>query len=393
MVPVLARLADRFSQIQPSATLVITAKARALQAQGVDVCSFGAGEPDFDTPAHIRDAAKRALDQGKTRYGPAAGEPALRRAISHKLQQDNDLTYSPDQILVTNGGKQAIYNLTQVLLNPGDEMIIPAPYWVSYPEMARLAGAVPVIVPAGAAEGYKLTPDLLRAALTPRSQLVALNSPNNPTGAVYSREELAALAEVIVAAGLWVISDEIYEKLIYDGSEHVSIAALGPEIFERTLVCSGFAKAYAMTGWRVGYVAGPKPIIDAAITLEGHSTSNVCTFAQYGALAALEGPQDEVEQMRQVFGQRRDAMLEHLRHIPGLYACQPQGAFYVFIDIRETGLDSQIFCERLLDEFKVAAVPGAAFGDDHHIRLSYATDLATIERGMDRLATFVQGLA
>jgi len=382
-------LSHRLQQVPPSATLEMTARAQAIRAAGMDVCSFAAGEPDFDTPVFIREAVKAALDQGKTRYGAAAGERVLREAIAAKLQQDNGLDYDPDQILVTNGCKQALYNLMQVLVNPGDEVLIPAPYWVSYPEMVRLAGGVPVFLPTNRTTGYKLTPDQLRQAVTPRTRLLILNSPNNPTGAVYRREELLALAEEVVAQNLWVIGDEIYEKLVYGGAEHMSIAALGPDICARTLVCNGFAKAYAMTGWRVGYAAGAREVIAAAATLQGHSTSNVCTFAQYGALAALQGPQEELHRMRQVFDQRRQRMGEWLRRIPGLVAAEPQGTFYLWVDIRATGLASTQFCQQVLEQQQVALVPGRAFGDDQHVRLSYATDQATIDKGMARLAEYV----
>jgi aspartate aminotransferase len=382
-------LSHRLQQVPPSATLEMTARAQAMRAAGMDVCSFAAGEPDFDTPAFIREAVKAALDQGKTRYGAAAGERVLREAIAAKLQQDNGLDYDPDQILVTNGCKQALYNLMQVLVNPGDEVLIPAPYWVSYPEMVRLAGGVPVFLPTDRTTGYKLTPDQLRQAVTPRTRLLILNSPNNPTGAVYRREELLALAEEVVVQNLWVIADEIYEKLVYGGAEHMSIAALGPDICARTLVCNGFAKAYAMTGWRVGYAAGAREVIAAAATLQGHSTSNVCTFAQYGALAALQGPQEELHRMRQVFDQRRQRMGEWLRRIPGLVAAEPQGTFYLWVDIRATGLASTQFCQQVLEQQQVALVPGRAFGDDQHVRLSYATDQATIDKGMARLAEYV----
>ncbi|WAS06353.1 pyridoxal phosphate-dependent aminotransferase [Gloeomargaritales cyanobacterium VI4D9] len=386
-------LSERILQVQPSATLEITARARAMRAAGEDVCSFAAGEPDFDTPAFIREAVKTALDQGKTRYGSAAGELVLRQAIAEKFRQDNGLSYEPEQILVTNGCKQALYNLIQVMIQPGDEVLIPAPYWVSYPEMVRLAGGQPVVIPTERATGYKLTPEQLAAAVTPRSRLLILNSPNNPTGVVYQREELQALAEAILRHDLWVISDEIYEKLVYDGAEHVSIAALGEEIYARTLVCNGFAKAYAMTGWRVGYGAGSSEIISAAANLQGHSTSNVCTFAQYGALAALQGPQAELERMRQVFDERRRLMCDALAQMPGLGLAPPAGAFYVWVDIRATGLHSTQFCQQVLEQYQVALVPGRAFGDDQHVRLSYATDQTTIAKGMARLAQYMAHLA
>lgn len=386
-------LSERILQVQPSATLEITARARAMRAAGGDVCSFAAGEPDFDTPAFIREAVKTALDQGKTRYGSAAGELVLRRAIAEKLRQDNGLTYEPEQIFVTNGCKQALYNLIQVMIQPGDEVLIPAPYWVSYPEMVRLAGGKPVVIPTDRTTGYKLTPDQLAQAVTPRSRLLILNSPNNPTGVVYQRQELQVLAEAIVAHDLWLIADEIYEKLVYDGVEHVSIATLSQDIYARTLVCNGFAKAYAMTGWRVGYGAGSAEIIAAAANLQGHSTSNVCTFAQYGALAALQGPQGELHRMRQVFSERRRVMCDWLAQMPGLALVPPAGAFYIWVDIRATGLNSTQFCQQVLEQYQVALVPGRAFGDDQHVRLSYATDLTTIEKGMARLAQYVGNLA
>ncbi len=370
-------------------TLAISAKAKAMQADGLDVCSFSAGEPDFDTPEPIKAAAKQALDEGKTRYGPAAGEPKLRAAIANKLQRDNQLDVQPEQVIVTNGGKQSLYNLTQVLLEPGDEVIIPAPYWLSYPEMVKLAGATPVIVPTDASHGYRISPAQLRAAITPQTKLFVLNSPSNPTGMVYPPAEIRALAEVVVEAGIWVVSDEIYEKILYDGAEHLSIGAAHPAIAPRTITSNGFAKAYSMTGWRVGYAAGPVELVKAMAKLQGHSTSNVCTFAQWGAIAALEGSQEPVETMRQAFAKRRQLVLDGIAAIPGLSCPQPDGAFYVFIDISATGLPSLEFCDVLLEEFQVATVPGAAFGAEGCIRLSYATDTASLEKGLERLAKFV----
>lgn len=384
--------ATRVMRVTPSVTLAIDAKAKAMRAAGEDVCSFSAGEPDFDTPAHIREAAKTALDQGKTRYGPAAGEPALRQAIATKLNNDNHLPYRAENILVTNGGKQALFNLMLALINPGDEVIIPAPYWVSYPEMVHLASGTPVIVTTTAETGYRITPAQLEAAITPKTRLFVLNSPSNPTGMVYTPAEIRDLATVIVRHQLWVVSDEIYEKILYDGAEHLSIGAVSEAAFERTIVCSGFAKAYAMTGWRVGYLAGPADLIKATTKIQGHSTSNVCTFAQYGALAALEGSQACVAEMVAAFRDRRACMYERISEIPRLRCLKPQGAFYLFVDISATGLSSVEFCDRLLEEEKVATIPGKAFGMDDHIRLSYATDLATIEKGLTRLAKFVERL-
>ncbi|MEH1945381.1 MAG: pyridoxal phosphate-dependent aminotransferase [Nostoc sp.] len=384
------KLAARVSQVTPSLTLAIAAKAKALKAEGIDVCSFSAGEPDFDTPAHIKAAAIKALEEGKTKYGAAAGEPKLREAIAHKLKIDNGLDYKSENVIVTNGGKHSLYNLIVALIDPGDEVIIPAPYWLSYPEMVTLVGGVSVIVPTDATTGYKITPEQLRKAITPKTKLFILNSPSNPTGMVYTPDEIKALAQVIVDADIFVVSDEIYEKILYDGAEHISIGSLGKEIFDRTLISNGFAKAYSMTGWRLGYLAGPVEIIKAASTIQGHSTSNVCTFAQYGAIAALESSQDCVEEMRQAFAKRRQVMLDRLNAIPGLSTAKPDGAFYLFPDISKTGLKSLKFCDALLEEHQVAVIPGIAFGADDNIRLSYATDMATIEKGMDRLEKFVK---
>jgi aspartate aminotransferase len=382
-------LAQRITEIQPSITLAISAMAKAMQKDGKDVCSFSAGEPDFDTPVHIKDAAKLALDRGKTKYGPAAGEPALREAIASKLHRENNLTYSADNILVTNGGKHSLYNLMMALLNPGDEVIIPAPFWLSYPEMVKLAGGKPVIVTTDSSTDYKITAAALNAAITPKTKLFILNSPSNPSGVIYTPAELQALAQVIIDRDILVVSDEIYEKIIYDGVEQVSIGSLGTEIFKRTIISNGFAKGYSMTGWRIGYLAAPVALIKAASALQGHSTSNVCTFAQYGAIAALEGSQDCVETMRQAFAIRRQVILDRLQQIPGLTCAKPDGAFYIFVNIGSTQLKSLAFCSQLLEQQQVAAIPGQPFGADDHIRLSYATDLVTIEKGMDRLAKFI----
>ncbi|PSB54727.1 pyridoxal phosphate-dependent aminotransferase [Chamaesiphon polymorphus] len=383
-------LAQRITGIEPSVTLAIAAMAKAMQKDGKDVCSFSTGEPDFDTPAHIKDAAKQALDRGKTKYGAAAGEAQLREAIANKLQRDNNLNYAPANILVTNGGKHSLYNLMVALINPGDEVIIPAPFWLSYPEMVKLVGGIPVIVATDSSTDYKITPAALDAAITPKTKLFILNSPSNPSGVVYTPAELRALAQVIVDRDILVVSDEIYEKIVYDGVEQVSIGALGKDIFERTIISNGFAKAYAMTGWRIGYLAAPIALIQAASALQGHSTSNVCTFAQYGAIAALEGSQDCVENMRQAFAQRRQVILERLQTIPGLSCAKPDGAFYIFINIGSTNLQSLDFCQQLLEQQQVAVIPGLPFGADDHIRISYATDLTTIEKGMDRLDKFIR---
>jgi aspartate aminotransferase len=384
------KLASRVGQVPPSLTLAISAKAKALKADGIDVCSFSAGEPDFDTPEHIKAAAKAALDAGKTKYGPAAGEPKLREAIARKLREENGLCYNAENIIVTNGGKHSLFNLMLALIEEGDEVIIPAPYWLSYPEMVKLAGGTPVIVRTDAATGYKITPEQLRSSITPKTKLFVLNSPSNPTGMVYTPEEIKALAKVVVETDILVVSDEIYERILYDGAEHLSIGAVGAEIFDRTIISNGFAKAYSMTGWRLGYLAGPVELIKATTTIQSHSTSNVCTFAQYGAIAALEGSQDCVQEMRQAFAARRQVMLERLNAIPGLFCAKPDGAFYMFPDISKTGLKSMEFCDALLESQQVAVIPGIAFGADECIRLSYATDMASIEKGMDRLEKFVR---
>ncbi|MGK7876094.1 MAG: pyridoxal phosphate-dependent aminotransferase [Xenococcaceae cyanobacterium] len=384
------KLASRISQIPSSLTLALPSKAKDMLADGIDVCVFRAGEPDFDTPDHIKKAAKQALDAGKTKYGSPAGKPQLREAIAQKLQQDNGLCYSADNVIVTNGGKQSLYNLMQVLLEPGDEVIVPAPYWLSYPEMVKLAGGVPVVVPTDADTGYRITPEQLRQAITPRTRLFVLNSPSNPTGIVYTPDEIRAIATVIVESNILVISDEIYNKILYDNTEYLSIGATSSEVFGRTITINGFAKAYSMTGWRIGYLAGSREIVKAVATLQSHSTSNVCTFAQYGAIAALQGSQDCVEQMRQAFAERRRVLLDALDAIPGLTYPKPVGAFYIFISIGKTGINSLEFCDRLLDFQQVVAVPGVVFGADDHIRLSYATDMETIHKGLARLATFVE---
>ncbi len=386
------KLASRVNQVTPSLTLAIDSLAKEMKKNGEDVCSFSAGEPDFDTPTHIKAAAKKALDEGKTRYGPAAGEAGLRKAIAEKLLQDNQLAYNADNIIVTNGGKQSLYNLIMALIEAGDEVIIPAPYWLSYPEMVTLAGGTSVIVNTSLENHYKITPEQLEAAITPKTKLFVLNSPSNPTGIVYTPEEIAALAKIVVEKDILVVSDEIYEKILYDGAIHRSIASFGPEIFQRSIISNGFAKAFSMTGWRVGYIAGPVEIVKAMTKIQSHSTSNVCTFAQYGAIAALESPQDCIEEMVKAFSERRQYILERVRAIPGLDCPTPNGAFYVFIDISQTGLKSGDFCQKLLESQKVAAIPGIAFGADDCIRLSYATDLKTIEKGLDRLAQFISTL-
>lgn len=386
------KLAARVGQVTPSLTLAIDAKAKAMKRDGVDVLSFSVGEPDFDTPSHIQAAAEAALEQGKTRYGPAAGEPRLREAIAQKLQRDNNLCYEAANIVVTNGGKHSLFNTMLALIEPGDEVIIPAPFWVSYPEMVKLAEGTPVIVQTTTESGFRITPEQLRQAITPKTKFLILNSPSNPTGMVYTPEEVRAIAQVIVEEDIWVISDEIYEKILYDGAEHLSIGSVSAAVFDRTIVSSGFAKTYAMTGWRVGFMAAPLPIVKAVETIQSHSTSNVCTFAQYGAIAAYEGSQDCVKEMVEAFAERRQVMLEYLNSIPGFTCIAPTGAFYMFPNISKLGINSLDFCSGLLETQQVAAVPGVAFGTDDCIRLSYSTSVENIRKGMDRLAAYVAAI-
>ncbi|PZO38326.1 MAG: aspartate aminotransferase [Pseudanabaena frigida] len=385
------QLAKRLRNIQPSLTLAIDAKAKAMKASGIDICSFSAGEPDFDTPDHIKAAAKLALDQGKTRYTAAAGIIELKQAIAAKLLRDNQVTYKPEQIIVTNGGKHSLYNLMMAILDEGDEVIIPVPFWVSYPEMAKLAEATPVFVVTTEENSYKITPEQLEASITPKTKLFVLNSPSNPSGMVYSPAEIKALAEVLDRhPHVYTVSDEIYEKIIYDGATHLSIAAVSQSMYDRTLISSGFAKAYSMTGWRVGYLAGAPEIIKAATLIQSHSTSNICTFAQYGAVTALNDSQDCVEVMRKAFAERRDVMYDLLTSIPGFTCPKPDGAFYLLPSIKAFGITSLEFCDKLLEDQKVALIPGIAFGLDNCIRLSYATDLETIREGCDRIRKFAE---
>ncbi len=386
-------LSARAQALQPSLTLAIAAKAQQLRAEGRDICSLSAGEPDFDTPAFIRQAAVQALEEGHTRYGPVAGEPLLRQAIAAKLSAENNVPTRAEQVLVSNGGKQALYNLFQVLLGPGDEVLLPSPYWLSYPAIAQLAGATVRLLPSTATEGFRLKPEQLEAAITPASKLLVLNSPSNPTGMVLSRPELEAIAAVLRRhPQVAVVCDEIYEFLLAPGHTHHSFAAVAPDLAERVFIVGGCAKGWAMTGWRIGWLAGPKPVVAAASALQSQSTSNVCSFAQYGALAAVSGPRDCVQQMAGQFNERRALLSDGLRRIPGLELQPPEGAFYAFPDVSAHGLDSMTLCNRLLDEAGLAVVPGVAFGDDRCIRLSCAASPATIQDGIERLRHFLSQL-
>jgi len=392
-MPAPIKLSARAGALQPSLTLAITAKARQLRAEGHDVCSLSAGEPDFDTPAFIRQAASEALESGHTRYGPVAGEPALRAAIAAKLSHENQVPTSGEQVLVTNGGKQALYNLFQVLLDPGDAVLLPTPYWLSYPEMAQLAGASVQFIPSDATSGFQLDPAALEAAITPKSRLLVLNSPCNPTGMVLGKAELEAIAAVLRRhPRVVVVCDEIYEFLLAPGHHHHSLAAVAPDLAHRIFIVNGFAKGWAMTGWRVGWLAGPRHVIAAAAALQSQSTSNVCSFAQMGALAAITASRDCVHEMADRFSTRRQLLSDGLGRIPGVVLIPPEGAFYAFPDVSSTGLDSMSFCNRLLEEQGLAVVPGVAFGDDHCIRLSCAASNTTIEDGLARLRRFIAGL-
>ncbi len=385
-------IASRLTELTPSLTLAIDSKAKALRAEGIDVCGFGAGEPDMDTPAHIKAAAASALENGFTKYTPSAGIPELRQAISKKLAADNKLEYKPSQIILSNGAKQACFNAIAAVVNPGDEVIIPAPFWLSYPEMVRIVGGVPVIVETRQENDWKMTPEDFENAMSPLTKMVIINSPGNPTGSVYTREELRALSEVAAEEDIYILSDEIYEKLTYDGAEHVSIASLTPEAYDLTITVNGFSKAYSMTGWRLGYLAAPEPIAKAIDSMQSHMTSNPCSFAQYGALAALTGDQQCVSDMRDEFDIRRQYMFERLSQISGVTAVKPLGAFYILVNIGALGLKSQNFADRLLSKANVAVVPGIAFGADNTVRLSYATSLDIIKTGLDRIEDFCKSL-
>jgi aspartate aminotransferase len=369
-------------------TLAVTNAAKVLKKQGVDVLSFGAGEPDFDTPKHIVQAAVQALTEGKTRYTESSGLLELREALAAKLLIDNGLQYDPSQISVNCGAKHSCYNAIAATINPGDEVIIPAPYWTSYPEMVRLVGGVPVIIETKRENGWKMTPDEFEDAMSPLTKMIIINSPGNPTGAVYTKEELQAIADIAVGEDILILSDEIYEKLVYADQTHVSIASLGKEVADLTITINGFSKAYAMTGWRLGYTAAPKEIAAAIDVLQSHTTSNATTFAQYGAIAALQGNQQIVSDMRDEFDVRRQYMLSRLTNIRNVKVMEPLGAFYFLVDIEAMGINSVNFCEKLLSKQKVSAVPGQAFGADTTIRFSYATGLDVINAGMDRFEEF-----
>lgn len=384
-------LSERATSLTPSLTLSIDSKAKSMLANGQDVCSFVAGEPDFDTPEPIKAAAIAALQAGFTKYTPSSGLLELREAISEKFKKDNGLDYKVGQIIVSNGAKHSCLNAILATCQPGDEVLIPSPYWLSYPEMVRIAGAEPVFVPTTEDNKWKMTAADFENAMSPRTKMVIINSPGNPTGAVYTREELKAIADVAAEEEILILSDEIYEKLIYDETEHVSIGSL-PEAHDLTITVNGFSKAYAMTGWRLGYLGAPEKIAAAIDSIQSHSTSNPCSFAQKGALAALKGDQTAVSDMRDEFSVRRDYMYDRLAKMPNITAVKPLGAFYMLVNIGRLGLTSTNFSDRLLSKASVAVVPGIAFGDDKTIRLSYATSLDVLKRGLDRFEDFCRSV-
>lgn len=390
-------LSQNALQITPSMTLEITAKAKQLKAQGVDVIDFGVGEPDFDTPSYIKEAAIDAIKKGYTKYTPSSGIPELKKAICEKLLKDNGLSYTPEQIVVSNGAKHSIYNALSAILNPGDEVIIPVPYWLSYPEMVRLAYGKPVFVHTKEENDFKITAEELENAITPKTKAIILNSPNNPSGAVYTKEELEAIARVVEEANIFVISDEIYEKLIYEG-EHVSIASFGEKIKELTIVVNGMSKAYAMTGWRIGYTASSLEVAKVMSNIQSHTTSNPNSIAQYASVAALQRGEEEIEKMKEEFNRRRLYMVERVNKIKDLKCSTPKGAFYVMVNIEKyigrelngkTINGSLDFASALIDGANVAVVPALPFGMDNYIRMSYATSLENIKKGLDRIEDFL----
>ncbi len=394
-------LADRLKSLAPSATLAVQAKAKDLRRQGVDVISFGAGEPDFDTPERIKEAAIAAMRRGQTKYTEVGGIPELRRAVCAKLKRDNGLDYEPADVLVSCGAKHTLFNIVTALINPGDEVIVPSPYWVSYPEQVRLVGGVPVPVATQEATGFDLDPERIRAAVTPRTKIVVLNSPNNPTGAVFSRAAMEAVGRLAVERNLWIVSDECYEALTFEG-RHLSVASLAPEISARTIVVNTCSKAYAMTGWRIGYAAGPRGLIRAMTDVQSQVTSNPSSIAQWAAVEALSGPQDEVAKMAGEFDRRRRLIVDALNRLPAVSRAMPKGAFYAFANVsrlagrhgpdgRTLGgsIDVTAF---LLEHARVAVVPGLDFGSDAHVRLSYATSAELIREGLARMDTALRGL-
>ncbi|MCM8795098.1 MAG: pyridoxal phosphate-dependent aminotransferase [Candidatus Omnitrophica bacterium] len=386
------RIAERIKKINPSSTLVITSQAKKLKSEGKDIVNFAAGEPDFDTPEFIKDACRKALDLGFTKYTPSSGIPELKELIAKKFKKDNGLDYSPKQIIVSCGAKHSIFNALMVLLNPQDEVLIPSPYWVSYPQMVHLCQGKVRFIKTSAQNNFKLDPQELKKYITPKTKLLILNSPANPTGCVYTHDELKEIAKICVEKKLFVLSDEIYEKLIYDGVKHISIASLGKDIYNLTLTVNGVSKSYAMTGWRIGYLGAPQDLAEAIAKVQDHTTSNPTSIAQKAAVAALAMSDDFSKRICQEFQKRRDYMVLRLRELKELSFVLPQGAFYIFCNIAKTGLDSSTFAQRLLNEAFVALIPGDGFGRDDYVRLSFATGIEEIEKGMNRIKDWLNKL-
>lgn len=394
-------LSNKAKKVKPSSTLAITAKAKELKAQGLDVVGFGAGEPDFNTPENINKVAIEAIESGFTKYTPASGTNELKEAVCRKFKEFNKLNYEPNQIVISNGGKHSLTNVFSAILNPGDEVIIPAPYWLSYPEIVKLADGVPVFVRGGKEQGYKVTVEQLQAVTTDKTKALILNTPNNPTGMIYTREELEAIAKYVVDNDIYVVSDEMYEHLVYNGNKHVSIASLGEEIYKRTITVSGVSKSYAMTGWRIGYTGSSAEIAKLMSSIQSHQTSNPNSIAQKATTEALNGPQDTVLAMVKEFDKRRQYMYNRISKMPLVDALEPLGAFYVFIDLGEAlkkeykgkviGTSAE-FARILIEDYNVAVIPCADFGFDDHIRLSYAISLEQIEKGLDRIESFLKSL-
>ena len=394
-------LSRKAAQVKPSSTLAITAKAKELKAEGIDVVAFGAGEPDFNTPENINEAAIAAIKSGFTKYTPASGIAELKKAVSRKFEEFNGLHYGTDQIVISNGGKHSLTNIFQAIMNPGDEVIIPAPYWLTYPEIVKLCDGVPVYVYGTKDFGYKVTARQIENVVTDKTKAVILNTPNNPTGMVYSEGELRAIADVAVKKDIYVVADEMYENLIYGDKKHVSIASLGEEIYKRTITCSGLSKSYSMTGWRIGYTGSSVEIAKLMGSIQSHQTSNPNSIAQKAALEALRGPQDAVTAMREEFDQRRKYMYERVSQMPLVDALEPEGAFYTFVDFTDVleksykgvriGTASRV-AEILIEDYKVAVVPCQDFGFDNFVRLSYAISMENIKKGLDRIEEFVSSL-
>ena len=387
--------------VKPSSTLAITARAKEMKSNGIDIVGFGAGEPDFKTPENICAAAKKAIDMGQTKYTAAAGTIELRTAISKKFKEFNHINYEPSQIVVSNGGKHALTNIFEAIINSGDEVIIPAPFWLSYPEMVKLSDGVPVIVYCTEEENYKITPEKLQKSITPKTKALILNSPNNPTGVIYTREELERLADVIIKNDIYVVADEMYEMLVYDNNEFVSIASLNDEIYKRTITCSGMSKSYSMTGWRMGYTGAPAEIAKIMSSIQSHQASNPNSIAQAAALEALTGPQDSVYEMRKEFDKRRKYMFERVSEMPYVSTVKPTGAFYMFVNLSdalnksykgEKIGDAATAAKILIEDYNTAVIPCADFGAPANIRLSYAISIEDIEKGLDRIEKFLKDL-